>query len=86
MITMPRRHNHPSRGANRPSDIAVTVNINAEINLMDDYPVIEYFSMRLVPEECQSVESSAVYTAPPFCVESVPGHSNWSLPSPPLNI
>jgi len=33
MITMPRRHKHPSSGANRPSDVAVTVNINAEFNL-----------------------------------------------------
>jgi len=33
MITTLRRHKHPSSGANRPSDIAVTVNINAELNL-----------------------------------------------------
>jgi hypothetical protein len=33
MIIVPRRHKHPSSGANRPSDIAVTVNINAEFNL-----------------------------------------------------
>ena len=29
----PRRHKHPSSGANRPSDVDVTVNINAEFNL-----------------------------------------------------
>jgi hypothetical protein len=28
-----RRHKHPSSGANRPSDVAVTVIINAEFNL-----------------------------------------------------
>jgi len=33
MIIMPRRHKHHSSGANRPSDIAVTVHINAEFNL-----------------------------------------------------
>jgi hypothetical protein len=33
MIITPRRHKHPSSGANRPSDVAITVNINAEINL-----------------------------------------------------
>jgi len=32
-ITAPRRHKHPSSGANTPSDFAVTVNINAEFNL-----------------------------------------------------
>jgi hypothetical protein len=33
MIIVPSRHKHPSSGANRASDIAVTVNINAEFNL-----------------------------------------------------
>ena len=33
MITVLRRHKHPSSGANRPSHVAVTVNINAEFNL-----------------------------------------------------
>jgi len=33
MVIAPRRHKHPSSGANRPSDIAVTVNINAEFIL-----------------------------------------------------
>jgi len=33
MITAPRWHKHPSSGANRPSDVAVRVNINAEFNL-----------------------------------------------------
>jgi hypothetical protein len=29
----PRRHKDPSSGANRPPDVAVTVNIDAEFNL-----------------------------------------------------
>jgi len=33
MIIAPRRHKRPSSSANRPPDVAVTVNINAEFNL-----------------------------------------------------
>ena len=33
MMTARRRDQHPSSGANSPSDIAVTVNINAEFDL-----------------------------------------------------
>jgi len=33
MIISPKRHKHHSCGANRPPDVAVTVNINAEFNL-----------------------------------------------------
>jgi len=33
MIIAPRRHKHPSSGVNRPSDVAVPVNIDAEFNL-----------------------------------------------------
>jgi len=33
IIHAPRRQNHPSSGANRPSDVAVIVNINAQFNL-----------------------------------------------------
>jgi len=33
MIITPRWHKHPSSGANGPSDVAVTVNINAQFNL-----------------------------------------------------
>jgi hypothetical protein len=32
MIILPSRHKDPSRGANKPSDFAVIVNINAEFN------------------------------------------------------
>jgi len=32
-IMAPRRLKHPSSGENRPSDVAVTVNSNAEFNL-----------------------------------------------------
>jgi hypothetical protein len=53
MTIVPRRHQHPSSGANRPSDIAVTVNFNAEFNLMPVNPLIECFSRDLVPEYCQ---------------------------------
>jgi hypothetical protein len=34
MIPMPIRHEHSSSGANWSSDVAVTVNINAEFDLM----------------------------------------------------
>jgi len=84
IITLPRRHKHPSSSANRPSDVAVTVNINAEFNLMAVNPIIECFSRDLVPEYYQGSESSAVYTAPPLFVESLPGRSNMSLPCLPF--
>jgi len=86
MITAPRRHKHPSSGANRPSDIAVTVNINAQFNLMAVNPIIEYFSRDLVPEYCQGLESSAVYTAPPFFVETLSGRWNKNKPRLPLHM
>jgi len=44
MITVPRRHKHPSSGANRTSDVGVTANINAEFNLMAVNPIIECYS------------------------------------------
>jgi len=80
MIMAPRRHQHPLRGANRPFDIAVTVNINAEFNLMAVNPIIELFWRDLVPEYCPGLEFSAVYNAPPFIVESLLGCSIRSLP------
>jgi len=86
IITLPRRHKHPSSSANRPSDVAVTVNINAEFNLMAVNPIIECFSRDLVPEYYQGSESSAVYTAPPLFVESLPGRSNMSLLCLPLHM
>jgi hypothetical protein len=33
MGIVPRRYKDPTSGGNRPSDVAVTVNINAEFNL-----------------------------------------------------
>jgi hypothetical protein len=33
MIIVPPRYKHPSESANRPSEVAVTVNINAELIL-----------------------------------------------------
>jgi len=80
MITASRRHKHPSSGADRSSDIGVTVNINAEYNLMAVNPIIECYSRNLVTEYCQDLESSVVYTVPPFFVKTLPGRSNRSLP------
>jgi len=79
-IIAPKRHQQPSSGANRPSDITVTVNLNAEFNLKAVNSIIECISRDLVPEYSQGLESSAVYTAPPIFVESLHGHSNSSLP------
>jgi len=79
-ITVARRDKHPSSGANRPSDIAVIVNFSAENNLMAVNPIIECFSRDLVTKYCQGLESNTVYTACPIFVESLPGHSNRSLP------
>ena len=49
-------------------------------------PIIESFSRDLVTGYCQSLESSAVYTAPPCFVETLPGRSNRSLPHLPLHM
>jgi len=86
MKIAPRRHQHPSSSANRPLDVAVTMNINAEFNLMPVHRISECFSTDLVPEYCQGLEASAVSTAPPFFVESLHGRSNRSLPHLPLNM
>jgi len=43
-------------------------------------PIIECFWRDLVTEYCQGLESNAVYTAPPFFVETLAGRSNRSLP------
>jgi len=48
--------------------------------------IIEYFWRDLVPEYCQGWESSVVYTAPPFFVESLHGCSDRSLPLLPLHM
>jgi len=64
--------------------MGVTVNINAEFTLMAVNPIIECFSRDLVTEYCQGLESSMVYTAPPFSVETLPGHSNRSQLRLPL--
>jgi len=49
-------------------------------------PIIESFRRDLVTEYCQGLESSAVNTAPPFFVETLPGRSNRSLPRLPLHM
>ena len=50
MIIVPRRHKDSSSGANRLSDIAVKMKINAEFNLMTVNLIIEWFSKDDVPE------------------------------------
>jgi len=49
-------------------------------------PIIECFWRDLVPEYCQGLESSLIYTAPPFFVESLQGRPYRSLPRLPLNM
>jgi len=49
-------------------------------------PMIECYSRDRVPKYCHGVQSSALYTAPLFFVESLPGRSNWSLPCLPFHI
>jgi len=86
MITVLRRHKHPSSSANRPPDVALTVNMNAEFNLMAVNPIIECNSRDLISEYCQGIESSMVFTATPFFVKTLPGLSNRSLPHLPLHM
>jgi len=52
MIMAPRRHKHPSSSANIPSNFAVTLNFNAEFDLLTVNPIIEGFSGDLIPEYC----------------------------------
>jgi len=85
MITAPRRHKHCSSSANRPSDIAVIVNIDAEFNMMAVNPIIAYFSRNPIPKYCHNFESSVVFTTPNIFVKSLPGRSNESLPLLPLH-
>jgi len=84
MLVAPRRHQHFSCSANRPSDVAVTVIFNPEFHLMAVNPRIECFWRNLVPEYCQGWEPNMGYTAPRFFVESLQGCSNRSLPRLPL--
>jgi len=86
MIPAPRRHKHPSSGAIRPSDVGVTVDLNAEFNLMAVNPIIEWVSRDLVTEYCHGLESFVVYTPPPFVVETLPGGSHRSRPRLPLHM
>jgi hypothetical protein len=62
------------------------VNFNAEFNLMSVEPIIECFPRDLIREYYQGLEASAVSTAPPIFVETLPGCSNRSLPGLPLHI
>ena len=86
MMVAPRRHQHHSSGANRPPHVTVTVNFNAQFNLIAVNPIMDCISRNLVPKYCQGIESSTVYTAPPFCVESLCGRSNRSPPCLPLHM
>jgi hypothetical protein len=63
----------------------VTVNINAEFNLMAVNTIIECFPKNLVPENGQSLQSSMFYTAPPMFVEYLPCHSSRRQPRLPLH-
>jgi hypothetical protein len=73
IIIAPRRQQHPSSCANRPSDGGVTVNFNAECNLMPVNPIIQYFSRDLLAEYCQGIEARAISTVPPLSVEYLHG-------------
>jgi len=59
MITTTRMHKCPSSGANRPSDFAVTVNINAEFHVMAVSPIIECFAKDFVHGYSHSMEFCA---------------------------
>jgi hypothetical protein len=72
-------NNHCSSGANSPSDVMVTVNINGGFNLVAVNPIIESFSRNIVPEYHHGIESSMVYSEPPISAESLPGPSSRSL-------
>jgi len=48
--------------------------------------IIECFSRDLITEYCQGLESSAVYTVPPFFVKTLPGRSNRSLSRLPFHM
>jgi hypothetical protein len=86
MIIAPGRHQHPSSGADRPSDVSVTVKLNGEYKLMAANRLIESFSRDLVSGYCQGLESSAAYTVASFFVESLHGHSDRSQPHLPLHL
>jgi len=49
-------------------------------------PIVECYSRDLIPKYCHGLETSAVYTAPPFFVESLPGRSIRCLPCLPLHM
>jgi hypothetical protein len=59
ILTTPRMHQCPSSSANRPSDVAVTVNINAEFHVMAVSPIIECFSKNLVHKYSHSMKFHA---------------------------
>jgi len=80
MIIAPRTPQPPSSSANTHSDLAVTVNFNAEFTQMVGNRTIEYLSRDLIPEYCQGLVSSVVHASTHFCVKSLHGHLNSSRP------
>jgi hypothetical protein len=86
MISAARRQIHPSCSANEPSDVAITVIIDTESNLMAVYYIYECNSRYLVAKHCYGVVSSAVYTARPIFVISLAVHSNTGLCFLPLHM
>jgi len=86
MISVPRRQQHPSSDANRPSDVPVTVNFNAEYKLMAVNFRLEWFLRDLIPEYSQGLESSTIHTAPQLFVESKHCRSNRILSRLPLHL
>jgi hypothetical protein len=53
--------------------------VNSEFNLRAVNPIIECLSRDLVTINCQGLQSSAVYTAPPVFGKTLSHHSNWSV-------
>jgi len=86
VIIARRRHRYPSSGANKPSDVVVTVNVNAEFNLMPVNPIIEWFWRDPIPEHCQVLDASVISTGPPSLVEGLDGRTNRSVPRLPLQM
>jgi len=93
MIIMPGRYKHPSRGANEASDVAVTVNMNAEYNLRliwwESTPprnAIQGILSQHNVEGNHDLESWVIQTAFSIRLESIPGHSYRSLPHLPLHM
>lgn len=62
------------------------MNLNAEFNLMAVSLIMTCFSWDHITKDCQRLEASAVYPAPPFVVEILPGGSNRTLHLLPVHM